>query len=76
MRQLRNDTAAVVRRVEAGERLVLTVNRRPVADIAPHDPRPAWVPGAVVRAIAEQAPADRGLQADLERLAGQTVDEL
>lgn len=76
VRELRNRTADVVRRVEAGERLSLTVNRRPVADIVPHEDRPAWVSGAVVRRIAEEAPADRGLLADLEDVRSQLVEEL
>jgi antitoxin (DNA-binding transcriptional repressor) of toxin-antitoxin stability system len=36
IRELRNSTSAVVSELEAGERLTLTVNRRPVADILPH----------------------------------------
>lgn len=76
VRELRNRTADVVRRVESGERLSLTVNRRPVADIVPHEDRPAWVAGAVVRRIAEETPADRGLLADLEDVRSQLVDEL
>ena len=35
-RQLRNDSAEVMRRVEAGESFVVTRNGRPVADLVPH----------------------------------------
>lgn len=34
--ELRNDNAAVMRRVAAGESFVVTVNGRPVADVIPH----------------------------------------
>ncbi len=33
---LRNDNAAVMRRVAEGESFVVTVNGRPVADVVPH----------------------------------------
>lgn len=35
-RQLRNDNAEIMRRVEAGESFVVTRNGRPIADIVPH----------------------------------------
>jgi len=35
-RELRNDNAEIMRRVEAGERFVVTRNGRPVADLVPH----------------------------------------
>jgi prevent-host-death family protein len=35
VRQLRNHTARVVAAIESGERVVLTVHGRPVADIVP-----------------------------------------
>lgn len=36
--ELRNDNAAVMRRVAKGESFVVTVNGRPVADVVPHRP--------------------------------------
>lgn len=39
VRELRNHTARVIAAVESGERLVLTVHGRPVADIVPHQER-------------------------------------
>ena len=39
MRELRNHTARVIAAVEAGERVVLTVHGRPVADIVPRHTR-------------------------------------
>ncbi|CCH29170.1 type II toxin-antitoxin system prevent-host-death family antitoxin [Actinosynnema sp. NPDC047251] len=35
-RELRNDNAEIMRRVEAGESFVVTRNGRPVADLVPH----------------------------------------
>lgn len=34
--ELRNDNAAIMRRVAEGESFVVTVNGRPVADVLPH----------------------------------------
>jgi prevent-host-death family protein len=39
-RQLRNDNAEIMRRVEEGESFVITRNGKPVADLVPHDPPP------------------------------------
>jgi prevent-host-death family protein len=35
-RQLRNDNAEIMRRVEAGETFVITRNGKPIADLVPH----------------------------------------
>jgi prevent-host-death family protein len=40
-RQLRNDNAEIMRRVEAGESFVITRHGRPVADLVPHGAVPA-----------------------------------
>jgi prevent-host-death family protein len=37
-RQLRNDNAEIMRRVEAGETFVITRNGKPIADLVPHGP--------------------------------------
>jgi prevent-host-death family protein len=39
VRELRNHTAQVIAAVESGERVVLTVHGRPVADIVPRQER-------------------------------------
>ena len=41
LRDLRNRTAALLRRVEADERLRVNVNQRPVAELVPLG-RPQW----------------------------------
>jgi prevent-host-death family protein len=77
VRELRNSTAAVVSQVEAGERLTLTVNRRPVADILPHaEGRDPWVPATELRRIVREAPADPGLLADLAGVRGAELDDV
>ena len=76
-RELRNDTAGVLRRVEAGETVVITVRGKPVADLVPHRPEgPRWLgPEEVVDLITKYS-ADPGLRDDLDRLAGETTDDL
>jgi antitoxin (DNA-binding transcriptional repressor) of toxin-antitoxin stability system len=76
IRELRNSTPAVISELEAGERLTLTVNRRPVADILPHvENRSPWVPTAALRRILIEAPADPGLLTDLADIRGAGLDD-
>jgi prevent-host-death family protein len=72
-RDLRNHTADVLRRVEAGERVRISVNRRPVAELVPLE-RPRWTSGAAVERILAEAPADAGLLDDIAAVRGQGVD--
>lgn len=76
VRDLRNNTAEVVAAVQAGETLMLTVNRTPVADIVPHvDRRSPWVPAAVLRQLIAEAPADPGLMDDIAEVRAALVDD-
>ena len=69
-------TAQVVAAVRSGERLSLTVNRTPVADIVPHPgTRSPWVPSATLREISAQAGADPALLEDLTDVRGALVDQ-
>jgi prevent-host-death family protein len=43
-RELRNNTAGLLRRVEAGERLRITVHGHPVAELVPVDSARQFVP--------------------------------
>jgi prevent-host-death family protein len=77
MRDLRNSSAKVIATVAAGERVTLTVNRTPVADIVPHtEQRDPWVPSSALRAILRDAPADRGLMADLAEVRGDLLEDV
>jgi len=76
IRELRNSTSSVVAELEAGERLTLTVNRRPVADILPHtESRDPWVPASELRRILRDAPADAGLLDDLAEIRNAELDD-
>lgn len=76
IRELRNSTSAVVSELEAGERLTLTVNRRPVADILPHaESRDPWVPASELRRIVRDAPADAGMLDDLAEVRNAELDD-
>jgi prevent-host-death family protein len=74
VRELRNHTAEVLRRVEAGERLRVTVDRRPVAELAPLPARDVWVPRQ--RVIDALMQADSALGDELADALADTVDEL
>lgn len=75
VRDLRNSTAEVVAAVRAGERVTLTVNRDPVADIVPHsEQRDPWVASTVLREIVREASADNGLLADLTDVRGALLE--
>lgn len=74
VRELRNHTAAVLRRVEAGERLRVTGDRRPVAELSPLPGRASWVPRQrVVDALVQ---ADSALSGELASALPDTIDEL
>ena len=76
VRDLRNHTGDVVAAVRAGERVSLTVNRMPVADIVPHQlTRLPWVTGQTLRRVLADAPADRGLLEDLATVRGELIDD-
>jgi prevent-host-death family protein len=72
-RDLRNHTATVLKRAESGERLRVTVSRRPVAELGPLV-RDAWASGAAMERVLNEAPADPALLDDLAPLREQTVE--
>ncbi|ORW41616.1 hypothetical protein AWB90_20145 [Mycobacterium paraense] len=60
-RELRNDSGAIMRRVQQGERFTVTRNGVPVADLLPHnesgqDQPPRFVPVAHIAAGTSQLP--------------------
>jgi prevent-host-death family protein len=68
-RELRNHTAEVLRRVERGERLHITVNGRPVAELGPIASRRAFVPSDELRRkFAGVLPSDDPLAAELDEM--------
>lgn len=65
-RELRNDTAGVLRRVEAGERVRITVHGRPVAELVPAGRAPQFAPfHRVVTGLGGLLRADDRLDEDL-----------
>lgn len=76
VRELRNRTTQVIDAVQAGERVTLTVHGEPVADIVPHGRRARWLSGAQLACQLRDRAADRELSAELDELAGQTLDAL
>lgn len=67
----------MLRRVEAGESVVITVRGKPVADLVPHrGDEPRWMPREELIPLLEKYSADPGLLDDLERIAGDTTDDL
>ena len=74
VRQLRNHTAEVLRRVEAGESLRVTVDRRPVAQLVPLPSRATWVPRQ--RVVDSLVQADPALARELAEALPDTIDEL
>ena len=76
LRELRASTSAVLRRVEAGERIIVTVDRRPVAALVPLDRRRSWVPAQEVWGRIGRSAADPGLTEELARLLPDRVNDL
>jgi prevent-host-death family protein len=75
-RELRNNVSSVLRRVEAGERLRVTVSGRPVAELAPLQARPRTIPWEAFIAGSEDWRADPGLAKDLAELLPDTTDDV
>jgi prevent-host-death family protein len=53
VRELRNHTARVIAAIESGERVVLTVHGRPVADILPRQTRSERRPSRLLAGLAD-----------------------
>ncbi len=83
-RELRNNSAEVLRRVRDGESFVVTVRGEPVAELVPVLRPRRWVPGdAVAEAFRPQAPLPpasvdrlRELDAEIQALDDDDEDEL
>lgn len=71
-KELRNDVGAVLRRVEAGEHLLVSVAGRTVAELSPA-PTGRWVGGATLAAV-WSGPAPQDLVEDLAALSAAVVD--
>ena len=76
-RDLRNRTAEVLRRVEAGEEIEVLKGNRPVAKIVPLPRRRQWVPAAEIgHELARLGPDPTGLAQELRETLTETTDDL
>jgi prevent-host-death family protein len=75
-RELRNQSAAVLREVEAGRTIIVSRNGTPVAELRPIRPR-RFVPRATLAEAASRAPrVDAGrFRADLDAVIDQRIDD-
>jgi prevent-host-death family protein len=77
VRELRNRTAKVLERVQAGESVTITSRGRPVAElIAVRARRRRDISGAELISRLKTSQADAGLRDELAVLAGETTDDL
>lgn len=75
-RELRNDVSAVLREVEQGNVLRVTVRGKAVADLVPVRESRRLVPSMIVAEMLDRIRPDPDFASDLEQAIGQTVDEL
>jgi len=64
-RQLRNDISAILREVEGGATLRVTVGGRPVADLVPISSRRRFVTREIVERILRESPLDARFERDV-----------
>jgi prevent-host-death family protein len=77
LRDLRNHTSEVLRRVEAGEPVTVTVDRRPVAQIVPLAKRRQSMPsGEFFARLADIGGADPELRDELREMLTETTDDI
>jgi len=76
VRELRNDSAGILRQVEAGRRFVITVAGREIAELGPLASRSTFAARPVVERIIREAPLDDHFSDDVRAALGQRVDEL
>ena len=75
-RELRNQTRALLDRVASGEHITITVEGRPVAELAPIAHRPRWMSRDEFARQILTRQADPALAAELASLADETTDDL
>ncbi|GAA2213167.1 type II toxin-antitoxin system antitoxin VapB4 [Nonomuraea monospora] len=76
-RELRNNTAEVLRRVESGEEIEVLRDNRPVAKIIPFSRRRRWISAAEIGAELTRLGADStGLTDELREALTETTDDL
>jgi prevent-host-death family protein len=77
LRDLRNHVSEVLRHVEGGSPLTVTVDRRPVARLVPLTARRASVPaGEFFAQLGRIGGADPGLRNELREMLTETTDDI
>ncbi len=75
-RELRNDTAGLLRRAQGGEDITVTISGKPVAVLTKlQSARRRWVKRDEILQRLRHAQADPQLRDDLVILAGETTDD-
>ncbi len=75
-RDLRNDVSAVLRRVQAGESMIVNVSGRPVARLTPLSTKPRSMPTSVMLTLLSKGAADPALRDDLADILQDTTDDV
>ena len=76
VRDLRNDSAGILRQVEAGRTFLITVAGREVAELGPAPSRSRFGSRSALEAIIREAPLDDQFMRDLNDVVGERIDEL
>ena len=75
-RDLRNDSAAILRQVDAGRSFLITVAGREVAELGSVASRSRFASKSAVEAIIREAPLDDHFSQDVHAAVGDRIDEL
>jgi prevent-host-death family protein len=76
-RDLRNHTAEILRRVEAGEEIEVFKDNHPVAKIIPLSRRRQWLPASeIARELERLGPDTTGLAEELRATLTEATDDL
>ena len=76
VRDLRNDSAGILRQVEAGRSFRITVAGRDVAELGPVPSRSRFGSKSALEAIIREAPLDDQFMRDVNAVVGERIDEL
>jgi len=75
-RELRNNVGAILREVQAGARVRITVRGKPVAALVSIGSGRRFLPRRDVARILRTAPLDHGFSEDVGSFLAQTIEEL
>ena len=76
VRELRNDSASILRQVEAGRTFVITLAGREVAELGPLASRSRFASKSALEAIIREAPLDDQFMHDVRDAFDDRIDEL